>query len=92
MCVADNVFHMACGHNSVHLLMACHAPKYPYPNSHNDLCPDPKLRNWFSTPGEGYECLVCSQQKANATAPKATTAVAPVVAKADGSNKENVKK
>lgn len=90
MCVADNVFHIACGHNSVHLLMACHAPKYPYPFSHHDLCPAPKLRKWISVPGESYECLVCSKQKADTIAPKATPAVS-VVAKSDGSNKENVK-
>lgn len=71
--------------------MACHGPKYPFPNSHDDLCPAPTLRKWISVPGESYECLVCAKQKANTVVTKATPAVELVVAKSDGSNKENVK-
>lgn len=75
--------------------MPCHGPKYPYPNSHDNLCPDPDVRREYTSAGDGLQCLVCAElkEKAKTTkATKATTATETVAAgKSAGAKKENVK-
>ena len=75
--------------------MPCHGPKYPYPNSHDNLCPSPDVRREYTSAGDGLQCLVCAElnEKAKATkATKTTTGAATVVpGKSTGANKENVK-
>ena len=88
MCVVDKVFHEACCHESYHLIMPCHAPKYPYPNSHDPLCPSPTIRMIPGNVAMGYECVACAEKNRKATMMKKEAAMA---VKVSGSNKENVK-
>lgn len=69
--------------------MPCHAPKYPYPSSHDNLCATPTIRQATATAAGDLECLECTEQKRKAAAAKA--AEAAVANKPNGVKKENVK-
>ena len=69
--------------------MPCHAPKYPYPNSHDNLCPDPNIRKSITDAAGGLECVVCAEQKAKEQATDMKAAEAAVAAKPTGANKPN---
>ena len=49
-----------CGHTSIHVLMACHGPKYSHPASHDPYCAHPKVQMLSIEMAVGYECAICT--------------------------------
>ena len=49
-----------CGHTSIHVLMACHEPKYSHPASHDPYCAYPKVQLLSKEMAVGYECAICT--------------------------------
>lgn len=50
-----------CGHESKHVLMVCHAPKYIRQDSFEAFCDNPKIQALKQELSVGYECAICSK-------------------------------